>query len=261
MTPCGPAAFACLPAFLPTDSYWSRWSRKGQQEALEKGEVFEGLRNSQPPKPSQPRCLPCTFDDTGGGGRGGGRRLDFALVHHMCAWPAPATSQATGSPTSEAAARAAGACLHPLRHKLHAPAGLDLQRAHAFKTCNCTAQAMHAAFKRLLTGANQWRDFPRTPPVRAAWHLLGSWYRRGSSSAAACTITWPQHTSPACCAQQHVKRATTLPRFPSCLSFTAAPSSLPPACGLRSTRSTAPAAPCSVLACCASWTPSCTHHA
>ncbi|KAL4451539.1 hypothetical protein ABPG75_007201 [Micractinium tetrahymenae] len=93
--------------YMISDSYWSRFGARWRHKMRQQGLPFEGLRNSEPPKPNQPRCLPCTFNDT----------------------------------------------------------GLDLRSTHAFKTCRCTVRRMAAAFKDLLTGDNQWQDFPRTPPI------------------------------------------------------------------------------------------------
>lgn len=62
------------PYFL-SDSYYSRFNARMRHRAQQKGVRFggnlndgrpyQGVRNSHPPKRDQPRCLPCTFNDTG----------------------------------------------------------------------------------------------------------------------------------------------------------------------------------------------------
>lgn len=53
--------------FFLSDSYWSRWDHGAAAQARQRSQAFNGTRNSQPPKPEQPRCLPCTFNSSGAG--------------------------------------------------------------------------------------------------------------------------------------------------------------------------------------------------
>ncbi|KAL4434226.1 hypothetical protein ABPG75_000667 [Micractinium tetrahymenae] len=57
--------------------------------------------------------------------------------------------------------------------------GLDLEAAHALKTCNCTVPVMTEGFADLLTGERQFKRFPKVTPIYAINGGAGAVFSRG----------------------------------------------------------------------------------
>lgn len=153
-------------SFYPADAYWSRYSRAAQLDAQRRGQPYQGLHSSTPPKRDQPRCLPCTLNATG------------AQLGCCCV--------GVGSLASVNPSRYLAKCpavLTNLNLSLLDFAGINLAATNAVSTCRCTVETMAAAFGAQLTGGSQWKRFPLEPPVSC-------WATRCAAFRGPCCSAW-----------------------------------------------------------------------